>query len=226
MKRNIAIGAALVVAFSLSVVMTPRKLVADAGPKIDLETMIPKQFGEWAIDEAVMTVIASPEVQAKLDLIYNQTLSRTYVNSRGERVMLAIAYGGDQSDSMQVHKPEVCYPAQGLSIIKQQDGLLKIAHGTIPVRRLVAQQGRRYEPITYWIRMGDTVAVDSVQQKLTKLAYAISGEIPDGLLFRISSVGSPEMEGFNLQGSFVNDLLHVLSSADQRFIVGELSMGS
>jgi hypothetical protein len=31
----------------LAIAITPTHKLADQGPKIDLETMIPKQFGEW-----------------------------------------------------------------------------------------------------------------------------------------------------------------------------------
>src|SRR4030065_72730 len=82
-------------------------MFADAGPKIDLEVLIPKTFGDWKIDETIAPLIANPEQEAMINKIYNQTLTRTYVNPKGERIMLSIAYGGDQSDSMAVHKPEI-----------------------------------------------------------------------------------------------------------------------
>jgi len=39
-------GLAMVAAAGLALAMTPTHKLADQGPKIDLETMIPKQFGE------------------------------------------------------------------------------------------------------------------------------------------------------------------------------------
>lgn len=223
MKRNLVVGFVLMCSFSLSVFMTPKKLIASNSPKIDLETMIPKKIGNWRIDETQAGFVVSPDVQEKLDLIYNQTLSRTYVNSNGDRMMLAIAYGGDQSDSMQVHKPEVCYPAQGLTITRQWDDVLSLPHRTVPVRRLVAQQGRRHEPITYWIRMGDTVALSSLKQKLAKMSYTLSGSIPDGLLFRVSTIGQNDQEIYRMQDDFVNQLANELDSTAEHFVFGKSS---
>ena len=108
----------MLAAAGLALALTPRLKLADQGPTISLEAMIPKQFGEWKLEGTIASLIVSPDVQALLDKIYNQTLSRTYINPKGERIMLSIAYGGDQSDTMAVHKPEVCYPAQGFQILK------------------------------------------------------------------------------------------------------------
>ena len=77
--------------------------------------------------------------------------------------MLSIAYGGDQSDTMAVHKPEVCYPAQGFQILKNATASFSTGDGNIPVKRLVATQGPRIEPITYWTTVGDTVAVSGYE---------------------------------------------------------------
>ena len=111
LRTGLLIAALMFAASAAAVALRPTHKLADAGPKVDLEAMIPKQFGDWRVDDSIAPVLPAPDVQAKLDKIYNQTLARTYVNGRGQRVMLSIAYGGDQSDSMQVHLPEVCYAA-------------------------------------------------------------------------------------------------------------------
>jgi len=104
--KHLLTGLAMLAAAGLAIAITPTSKIADQGPKIDLETMIPKQFGEWKLDETIVPIAISPDAQAALDRIYNQTLSRTYVNGQGEKIMLSIAYGGDQSDGMAVHKPQ------------------------------------------------------------------------------------------------------------------------
>ena len=211
LRRNIWLMLFMVAAFGVSRALYPTHKIANDGPAINLETMIPKQFAGWKIDKNIVPVNASPEAQAEIKLIYTQTLSRTYVNSNGQRVMLSIAYGGDQREGMQVHKPEVCYPAQGFRLLKSADGELKTKYGNIPVRRLVAVQGLRYEPITYWITVGDTAAIKSLDWKLAQLKYGLTGKIPDGLLFRVSSINPDDSSAYALQESFIKDLLPMLS---------------
>ena len=186
--KHLKIGIAMLVAAGLAVFMTPVQKVAEEGPKLDLETMIPKQIGEWRVDESIVPLQVSPDVQAKLDSIYNQMLSRTYIDNKGNRVMLSIAYGGDQRDSMKAHRPEVCYPAQGFQVVKQMEGTLQSTFGEITVKRLVAEQGKRIEPITYWFVTGGMVNATNLDRKISQIKFGLTGSIPDGLLFRVSSI--------------------------------------
>ena len=158
-----------------------------------------------------------------LNKLYNQTLSRTYKNENGEIVMLSIAYGGDQSDAMQVHKPEVCYVAQGFQIESVEINNLDTGYGLIPVKRLFAKMGQRHEPITYWITIGDTVAVNSLKWKLQQLKYGLTGNVPDGLLFRISSIGQKE-NAYSLQNNFTQLLMKSVTPEDRKRLIGNTTL--
>lgn len=115
---NFMLGVTMVLTAALTTAMTPTTKIADLREAIDLETLIPSSFNAWRIDTSIIPLQVDPKTQAELDKIYNQVLSRTYVNAHGERVMLSVAYGGDQSDHLSLHKPEVCYLAQGFEIKK------------------------------------------------------------------------------------------------------------
>jgi EpsI family protein len=218
--KHLVIGLCMFAAAGMALALKPTAKVADAGPKVDLEVLIPKTFGDWKIDETIAPLIANPEQEAMINKIYNQTLTRTYVNSRNERIMLSIAYGGDQSDSMAVHKPEVCYPAQGFQIMKNMAGTFSTGEGEIPVKRLVATQGQRIEPITYWTTLGDAVAVSGWKWKLQQMKYGLTGKIPDGLLFRISSIQADDAKAYQTQDAFARDLLKAMSPAGRERIIG------
>lgn len=221
--RYLFIGLAMLAAAGLALALTPREKVADHGTKVDLETMIPKQFGEWRVDESVAPLQVSPDVKASLDRIYNQSLSRTYRNNKGERIMLSIAYGGDQSDSMQVHKPEVCYPAQGFAVDKLTTTTLDTGFHPIPVKRLVAVQNSRVEPITYWIIIGDMAVANATTRKIEQFKYGLTGKIPDGLLFRVSSISAEQDRAFAAQAGFINELLKGVSPQARARLIGKSS---
>ena len=218
--KHLIVGLSMFAAAGLAMALKPTIKIADKGPKINLETLIPAQFGDWKIDENITTLLVDPERQALIKKIYNQVLSRTYVNTRGERVMLSIAYGGDQSDAMQVHKPEVCYPAQGFQILKNSTDAFSTGNGSIPVKRLVAMQGARNEPITYWTTVGDNVAVTGWKWKLYQLKYGLTGKIPDGLLFRISSIQPDDAVAYRMQDDFARELLGALTPSGRQRIIG------
>ena len=166
---------------ALAVALKPSERMADELPPIALEKVVPLQFGDWRIDDSIVPVSTSPDVQARLDEIYSQTLARTYANAQGQRIMLSIAYGADQSgDGNQVHRPEFCYTAQGFQLMGSRIGQLATEYGVLPVRRLLAVQGHRNEPITYWITIGDKATLPGLQLKINHLGYGITCIVPDG----------------------------------------------
>lgn len=218
--KHLVIGLCMFAAAGMALALKPVHKLADSEPKIDLEVLIPKTFGDWKIDESIVPLLPDPVTQAKLNRIYNQTLTRTYINSQGDRIMLSIAYGGDQSDAMAVHKPEICYPAQGFQILKNANDTFVTDGGRIPVKRLVAVQGQRNEPITYWMTVGDTVAATGWKWKVNQLKYGLTGKIPDGLLFRISSIQADDAKAYQTQDAFARDLLQAMTPSDRQRIIG------
>jgi EpsI family protein len=134
--------------------------------------------------------------------------------------MLSVAYGGDQRDSMQVHKPEVCYQAQGFDVLKVVASKLTTDYGKIPIKRLVATQGNRNEPITYWFTVGKKAISNGLDFKLNQMRYGLTGKIPDGLLFRVSSIGNDENLAYLIQDKFVFDLLMVVNPKDRLRLIG------
>ncbi len=220
--KGLLLAALMFVASGLAVALRPTARLADQGPTISLETMVPTEIGQWRVDSGVVPLAPNPQQQALLNKLYNQTLSRTYIDPKGYRVMLSIAYGGDQSDAMQVHKPEVCYTAQGFQVRKDQRGELAMPGGSLPVKRLLAVQGLRSEPITYWVTVGDRATPVGFQHKLAQLAYGLTGKVPDGMLVRVSSIDTDEQRAYGLLDAFLKDMLAAMTPADRARIAGRL----
>lgn len=224
MNRRLAISLVLGLAMAgtslLTGALTPRARVPQAHEQFSLEKMIPQRFGDWVIDPHVVPLQPDPEQQSVLEKIYDQTLSRTYVNREGQRVMLSIAYGGDQSKALQLHLPEVCYVAQGFQMVKDREGALPTRFGELPVKRLVARLHERNEPITYWITIGEHAARAGIQQKLRRLAYGLSGEIPDGMLVRVSTIQANDVQAWRVQDRFVTDMLATMAPRARTRLLG------
>jgi EpsI family protein len=218
--KHLLIGLSMVAAVGLSFALTPTARIADQGPKIDLETMIPHQFGVWKVDETIVPIQVSPDVQAALDEVYNQILTRTYVNLKGERIMLSIAYGADQGDNVQIHLPEGCYKGQGFAVGEKAESAIQTLFGQIPVSRLVATMGPRHEPITYWVVVGGEVARNSWEMKKAKLRHSFKGEIADGMLIRVSSITPDADRGYELQREFSEAMLKALTPEQRARLIG------
>jgi EpsI family protein len=201
----------------------PTLHLADQIGQPNLETLFPTEFGDWRIVTGQPLVLPSPDVQAALDVIYNQVLARTYVNAHDQTIMLTVAYGGDQSDGTSAHRPEVCYPAQGFVITSNQAGSLRVGLREVPVRRLMAQRGPRNEPVTYWVAVGNEVVTTGVGQKLAQMRYGLRGVIADGMLVRVSSIDADANQAHALQAGFLEALAQALDAKALNRVFGAAS---
>ena len=218
--RNLTLLALMLAASGLELALRPTQKIAEQGPPMDLETMIPRTFGDWREEQQNSTQIVDPQQQEMIDKIYTQTLSRVYVNSGGYRIMLAMAYGDDQRDAMQTHYPEVCYPAQGFSLKDKQRGTLATANGSIPVTRIMTNLGQRHEPVTYWTTVGNQVVGGGIQKKLAEMSYGLNGKIPDGMLIRVSSIDAEAPRAYEMQAQFIDQMLGALTSEHRQKLNG------
>jgi EpsI family protein len=201
----------------------PATSAVELAPSLSLETMIPKQFGDWREDAQRAIEVINPQIQEMIEKgIYNQVLTRSYLNGGGYRIMLSLVYGADARarGSLQVHKPEACYAAQGFLIQKNEAGMLATASGGIPVRRLFATMGTRQEPLIYWFTVGGTAVQGKLEKKLVDLRYTFTGRIPDGLLFRVSSIDADQAAAYQMQALFINQLLQAVSPAERTRLSG------
>lgn len=222
MQRRFAMSALAMMAVSAygAYRMEPTVHVSDQLPKMDLETLFPRQFGSWRVDTSMPVVLPSPDVQAALNVIYNQTLSRSYINDKGERIMLSVAYGGDQSDGTKIHRPENCYPGQGFTILSNKVDAISLSERQLPVRRLVARMNARVEPISYWMIVGDQVALTSTENKLAQLGFGVRGLIADGMLVRVSSINSVVEPQYLVHNAFVDALFQSMAQPGRRRVFG------
>lgn len=220
LSRSIMLAGIMLTCTVGAALLTPTRKYADTH-ELQLEKIIPSAFGDWHVETQAGIAVINPQQAEFINKIYSQTLSRTFVNGRGERIMLSIAYGDDQRRGSALHYPEVCYPAQGFKIDSAQQAIISLEQGDLRVRKLVATLGsNRSEPITYWVMVGAKALVGGVDKKLAVLRYGLSGEIPDGLIFRVSSIDREREHGFAVQEAFVRELMTALPATARTRLAG------
>jgi EpsI family protein len=220
---RLACMAALLMALASLVAwwFTPTTMLVSQRGELKLESVIPRSFGDWQVDERISNGIVNPQQEALLRKLYSQTLTRTYVNRQGRHMMLSIAYGADQRDGMQLHYPEICYPAQGFQLRSNEPVTLFIGRRQLPARQLETSLGsQRPEPVTYWAVIGETAVRGGVPKKLAEMRYGLRGLIPDGLLFRVSSIDSNSAAAFEAQQAFATELLAAVPPAVRSRLAG------
>lgn len=209
-KRLTVASIGMFITAAAAVVLKPQPLKLPATDDFDLQLAIPKNFGMWTYQPTISSAIVDPQTKETLDKIYSQILTRVYVSKEGYSIMLSIAYGSDQRGALQAHKPEVCYPGQGFTLVSEADASIETPDGTIAVRQLQMTQGSRKEPLTYWFTVGQQSVVSALDRRIATLKSVMTGRIPDGLLFRVSSIDSESKIAFQRQTAFVNELLSAM----------------
>lgn len=231
MKSNriqvVLASAAILAAAIMANVLAPRELMARTSAAPSLESVIPRQFGIWQVIPEISPVRpVDPESYIQPDplagKVYSQEVGRGYSDGQGHVIMLMVAYGPVQNYRLKAHRPEICYTANGFRISDKTDAAISYRDGAPPIKltRLVAERESRFEPVTYWMRVGDDISNDVVNHQLSRLKYALRGIIPDGALIRISTIGLPQEASFKLQDQFIHDLLAAIPPQELRFFTG------
>jgi EpsI family protein len=184
----------------------------------NLDDLVPRAFGAWTSEDVgdPLALNAPGTLSSKL---YNQLITRSYSNGRGAPILMLLAHGERQSDELQLHRPEICYPAFGYQLL--QDERTEVALGGdvhLPARRLVAKSPTNRERVIYWTRLGESFPTSSAEQRRARFENTIHGVVPDGVLCRFSTADSAD--AWNGLGSFLQDLVKATGAHGRRVLVG------
>jgi EpsI family protein len=214
------LGAAMGGAALLAQALVPRQRLADAPGRVPLAQLVPTRFGGWYEARDIRLVAPTPDVQQLLEQAFDDTLARAYRNAEGQLVMLSLSYGRDQHGEGNMHRPETCYASQGFGVEHRRgDELGGVGRHRIAATRLMTV-GPRPEPVTYWLVVGDHAVRFGLERRLAALAHGLRGEVPDGMLVRLSSVEADSERGFALHDRFARELAAALPEADARRLFG------
>jgi len=215
-RREALIGAACSVAAGTAWVRQPRHHVSYLGSHT-VTDLIPLQFAGWSFVSS-SGLILPPEDQLR-NQIYSQLLTRSYTDQNGSTVMFLIAYNPAQDGVVQIHRPEVCYPAGGFKLTQIDEHATVLGNGiSVPSRYIVAETPIRREKILYWTRIGDAFPRRWAEQRWAVFEQNLRGLIPDGLLVRMST--TDQDGGAALLDKFSQDLYQHCGLDMKRVLAG------
>jgi EpsI family protein len=217
-RRDLVLGGMALAGLATAEALRPRRRLILL-KKGTLGEALPRQFAGWSSEESTLV---SPDMAGRLaKTLYSETVSRTYYNdATGAGVMILIAYGDTQSDLLQLHRPESCYPAVGYTLQSTRAAQLPVAGGlTLPARRVVATTDDRTESILYWTRLGERLPQSAGDQRTARLKNAMEGYVADGVLVRCSTLGDVD-QAFKTLDTFVPEMLRAVSPQARPAFVG------
>ncbi len=220
-RRDALIGGACVAAAGAALAFKPHRELSLLAPGQKIATIIPSTFGKW-VSRDVSDLFAPPTEDSLQAKLYGETVGRMYVNSSsGTQILMLMAHGDVQSNELQLHRPEVCYPAFGLTINSSDPMTVPLASTVnLPARALIAESAQTKVATIYWTRLGEYLPVSGTEQRLDRLRTAISGYIPDGLLARFSTESSEPIRVLPAISGFIEELVLAVQPAARRPLIG------
>lgn len=222
-RRTLILGGLSFAGLALAEIMKPRELLARGRSGYNYEVLVPQTFGQWQDVPQVQGQIVDPSLADTISRFYTQTVTRAYVDPAQEFLMLSMAYGEVQNDSMRVHLPEVCYVAQGFDVKPLGERTLRINDFSVPLTTLVATHGGRTEMISYFVKIGEKLVGRGVERKFAQMEYSLKGIIPDGLLVRVSSFSRDSGDPFALHQKFITQLFEAATPFGRKAIFGGMT---
>lgn len=221
-RRDFLFGAGCVGALAGAEALRPRRTLALLLDRSALTDLVPRQWRGWQQGGAGDIVI--PQTEGSLSSkLYREQLARVYhrIDGAAPNVMLLIARGGIQSDQLQLHRPETCYPAVGFEIVERKFVSLPLGgEREIPAVALTAQSRDRTEDILYWTRIGHNLPRTSTEQTLGRLQDALHGYRSDGVLVRGSVLREGPSDTLATLSEFFASMIASLSPVARMGLIG------
>ena len=126
---------------------------------------------------------------------------------------------GQRFGFLQVHRPEVCYPAGGYQLSPVVPQPVPVGQGSLITNSLTATADNRNEHILYWTRIGDHLPVSWSQQRVAVATDNLKGYIPDAVLVRISMVSQDRASAIATMADFTRRMLQSMAPAARRVLV-------
>jgi len=221
-RRELLIGLGCTAALATAEFLRPRRLLTLMPSGRKLSDLVPRTlpgFSEGGSGDVVI-----PRTEGTLNArLYSDELARIYhpPGHRDEAVMMLIAYGPAQTDLLQLHRPEVCYPALGFEVSGNRSlTLAGGSAGTIPAVALTATSGNRIEDVIYWTRIGTDLPRDFHEQTWDRLRQSVEGVIGDGTLVRASAIRGDSGPQFDKVARFLEALVAAMPVDARPVLIG------
>jgi EpsI family protein len=217
-RRDLLVGGAALVAAGTAYARMPRHPTMMIG-KDQLDKLVPLKIDNWSYEMASGLVLPPPDQLARL--LYDQQVTRSYSSPDQLPIMLLMAYGSSQGGMLQIHRPEICYPASGFHLTETEVTAIPLPGGRqVASRSFTASSDTRVEQVLYWTRIGDMVPTSWTGQRVAVIRSNLAGSIPDGLLVRLSTVSNDAEQAQATLKKFAAEMLGAMPAASRYMLIG------
>ena len=225
-RSPVLLATSMLIAAVTSAVLTPG-IATDDEPSV-LARDVPAKFGDWRQVESSRAVVDPTRDQDGNAVLspYSDVLMRTYRNSEGDIILLALAYGKHQRQEFKIHRPELCYFAQGFKLEALTSVVFPIEgrRSAVVGKRMLVERPDRIEIVSYWIRIGSLYSDSAWSTRYHIFEEGLRGHIVDGILVRVSQVvvntTQATSERYEIQERFLAELVRAAGAQGLARLLG------
>ena len=217
-RRRFGLGLAFLATAGIAVWRKPEFTLNFLG-KRKLEDVIPTRIGDWRFMTESGLVIPPDDQLSRA--LYSQLLTRVYYDGKNPPIMMLVAYSHSQTGVLQIHRPEVCYPAGGYTLSPVTPFDVGLPQRSLRANQLSATNERGTEHIVYWTRVGSHMPVSWAEQRWEVAEDNFRKIIPDAVLVRFSTIHEDRAEANAVIAQFIRSLLASLPPSSRRILIAE-----
>lgn len=220
-RRTFVMGGAMVVAAGGAAARIPQPN-SPVIPVKQFREMVPDVVGRWHFQQSSGLVL--PPDDAMSDRTYDNLVTRVYSDGSDQAMMFLIAYKNYQDGVLQLHRPEICYPAGGYKLTNTLPVEVPIGDGRkMWANSFSANGNERDEQVLYWTRIGEYFPTRWRDQRIAVLRANLHGINPDGLLARVSVTGDDMAGSMPRMAEFIAELRKVAPPLLRHVLFGSLA---
>lgn len=219
-RRKLVLGTALIGGAGLAGLLRPRQ-AGMAGAQQLIEAALPQRLGSW--HQIALGDFILPPGDALGRNRYDALVLRGYARAGDDPVYCVITYGAVQDYALQLHRPEVCYPASGFAIRELAPWPRQIAGHDLGANVMVAGRDDRAETVLYWTRVGQAFPRSQWQVRKAIAGGLVRLSLPDGAMVRLSMQGTATAGVGARLADFAGELVRGLTGPGRALVLGGLA---
>ena len=171
--------------------------------------LFPQKVGAWTMtgearfDERVLAV-----------LLPTDYLSRSYVDSRGNKLSLYIGFHNGGPNSGPIHSPKQCLPGSGWNYLSNEVKYVGLDGEKIPYVSAIYQKDIEKQLFLYWFQVRDQILTNEYALKLAMLKNSMLSNRRDSAFIRLSVMATDgEDQATEIGEQFIRDFFPAILEA-------------
>ena len=172
-------------------------------------SLFPQKVADWTMtgearfDERVLAV-----------LLPTDYLSRSYIDSRGNKLSLYIGFHDGGPNSGPIHSPKQCLPGSGWNYLSNEVKQVSLNGENIPYVSAIYQKDIEKQLFLYWFQVRDQILTNEYALKLAMIQNSMLSNRRDSSFIRLSVMATDgEDLAIKIGEQFIRDFFPAIREA-------------